>query len=102
MVFYAIMLLPIVAAVLSLMCLLLTGNRVALIITLVANTVSASVWGAAAWLFKDGLGPGFVPSTGITAVLRFVQLSSLPLVILGALSVVAILVYRGKSRVTNA
>jgi hypothetical protein len=36
------------------------------------------------WFFKDGLGPGFVPTTGLTAWKRFWTLFWIPLVIGGA------------------
>ncbi len=33
------------------------------------------------WYFKDGLGPGFIPSTGWTAFLRFWETFAVPLAI---------------------
>lgn len=47
---------------------------------------------ACAWFFKDGLGPGFIPSEGPEAVLRFMEGYWPPLVVglaEGALVVVA-------------
>jgi len=50
--------------------------------------VIACLWGFWCWLLRDGLAPGFVPSTGVTAVVRFLDGFWLP----GLISIVLLLV----------
>jgi hypothetical protein len=55
----------------------------------VVSLLATAFW---SWFFKDGLGPGFVPTTGRTAWLRFGSLFAVPFVIAAteALLIVAI------------
>ena len=46
------------------------------------------------WYFKDGLGPGFIPSAGWTAMRRFLAAFSVPLTIAAAEGFVIALLFR--------
>src|SRR5688572_33271120 len=58
----------------------------------------ASFW---LWFFRDGLAPGFVPSTGLEAMTRFASSMVLPGGICGLLILASVGYYLRRGRRTN-
>ena len=57
----------------------------------VLSLLATAFW---SWFFKDGLGPGFIPTTGLTAWLRFWDLFSVPLAIAAAEAILIVVICR--------
>lgn len=94
MAFYLTLFSPPAIAILMLFWLLARRSWLALFGCLLACFLSLVLWGGVAWLFKDGLAPGVVPSQGAVAVYRFSQVFAVPFAILVGIGAVAVFVYR--------
>jgi hypothetical protein len=68
------------------------------------GSVAVSVLATAfwCWFFKDGLGPGFVPSSGLESWRRFGELLWVPLAIAAFVTVLIVGIRRWREVVLNA
>jgi hypothetical protein len=69
--FYAPLLLPIIAAVGAMIGLFLTGARLWFAGSLIFLTAALGIWGYYDWFLRDGLGPDSVESRGFEAIANF-------------------------------
>lgn len=65
-------------AIVAFFWLLVTGSRSAFFCTLATSSFALAVWLSFVWLLRDGLAPGYVPSSGATAAARFINDATLP------------------------
>jgi hypothetical protein len=74
-------------------------SKAALVFTVACSTVALLVWAWLDWSFRDGLGPGSVPSYGSSALRNFFGQFWLALAVWWLLAVVSLALYqRGRSR----
>jgi hypothetical protein len=57
----------------------------------VLSLLATAFW---SWFFKDGLGPGFVPTSGLKAWLRFWDLVAVPLAIAATETLLIVMICR--------
>ena len=76
-------------------------SRVALV-SVICLDLLAFVWaGIGCWCFRDGLGPGLVPSTGFEALRRFASDMIFPSIICGFVIIIAIGFFLWRKRRTH-
>jgi hypothetical protein len=56
-------------------------SKVSLLAATASLTFTLALWGIITWLFRDGLGPDSIETTGIDAVVAFMKFFWLPVLI---------------------
>lgn len=59
----------------------LVRSKVSLLATTASLTLTLALWGVITWLFRDGMGPDSVETTGIDAAVAFIAFFWLPVLV---------------------
>ena len=94
--------LAIMAVVWAAIWLLCSASRAALLAVLVIDLLALAWAGFWTWFFRDGLAPGFIPSSGLEALRRFAAGMIFPSSICGVIGIIAIGFYFWRKRRRNA
>jgi hypothetical protein len=78
---------------------LIASLRVTSVSLVVLGVLATAFW---SWFFRDGLGPGFIPTTGWTAFLRFSGGFAVPLTIAAAETLAITTIVRRRLRTLAA